>query len=229
MSRKGVLMSDFDTNEKKNIDENTENNGMPEQEILTVEKTPKNRFLKEFLEYAELFVIAICAVIILFSFCFRVCKVSGESMEDTLKDKETLIITDVFYTPKRGDVIVFHDPDISPALIEKGPLVKRVIATAGEKVQIDYTDKEMIVTVTDKKGNVTKETYDKYSIKYTFEDKPAYLQDSEYFVPEGMVFVMGDNRNHSADSRIIGCVDERSVLGKVIFRVTPLSKIGIIN
>ena len=153
-------------------------------------------------------------------------------MEDTLHESETLIITDVLYTPQRGDIIVFHDPDISDSLTEDGPLVKRVIATGGEKVKIEYTGDGMRVTITDKNGKQSFEKYDGYTIK-TPEEGQYWEQrgyyDDERIVPEGSIFVMGDNRFNSTDSRRFDCVDERTVLGKVIFRVTPLSKIGMVK
>ena len=141
-------------------------------------------------------------------------------MNDTLIHGEKVVISDVFYTPKRGDIIVFHDTD---TLNE--PVIKRVIATGGETVQTFYTDTGMSVKITDKNGNESylEEEYTKYIY-------PTYLPDT-YVVPKGKVFVMGDNRSNSKDSRHpdIGFVDERAILGRVLFRVTPLSKLGAVK
>lgn len=209
-------MSEFNNNEEKSIEE--------AQIVSEDEKAPKPQgkksFIKELVDYIEMFAIAVGVVVLLFSFCFRLCTVSGASMNDTLIHGEKVVISDVFYTPKRGDIIVFHDTD---TLNE--PVIKRVIATGGETVQTFYTDTGMSVKITDKNGNESylEEEYTKYIY-------PTYLPDT-YVVPEGKVFVMGDNRSNSKDSRHpdIGFVDERAILGRVLFRVTPLSKLGAVK
>ena len=187
-----------------------------------VQAKKKSSWLKEAVDYMEIFVFAICFVILLFSFAFRLCTVEGESMENTLYEKESLIVTDLFYTPKREDIIVFHQ---TGTLNE--PVVKRVIATEGETVHLSYTMDTMIVTVTDQNGNQTvlEEPYMKY------DSYPLYYAPTTITVPEGKLFVMGDNRNNSKDSRHpdIGLVDSRRVLGKVILRVSPLSRIGTVE
>lgn len=204
-------MSEINNNEEKTTKEET------------VENTPKKNkaFLKDIVDYIEMFTIAIGFVLILFSFCFRLCTVSGDSMNQTLISGEKVIISDVFYSPKRGDIIVFHDTD---TLNE--PVIKRVIATEGETVQTFYTASGMTVKITDKDGNVIylEEDYIQY------ENYPIYLPNT-YTVPEGSIFVMGDNRNNSKDSRDpdVGFVDEREILGRVLFRVTPLSKLGTVK
>jgi len=142
-------------------------------------------------------------------------------MENTLYGNETLIVSDLFYTPKSGDIIVFHQ---TGALNE--PVVKRVIATEGETVQLSYTATSMKVTVTDENGTeVLTEEYIKY------EGYPLYSYPQSYVVPEGHLFVMGDNRNASKDSRHpdIGFVDSRRVLGRVLLRTTPLSRFGAVE
>ena len=182
----------------------------------------KISFAKELLDYIEVFVCAIGVVILLFSFCFRLCQVKGDSMKNTLLDGEALIVSDLFYEPSREDIIVFHQ---TGTLNE--PVVKRVIATAGETVRIDHSYQTMSITVTDADGNQTvlQEDYMKY------DGMPLYVQDMTVTVPEGYLFVLGDNRNDSKDSRHsdIGLVDERRVLGKVLFRVSPFSRFGSVE
>lgn len=187
--------------------------------------TPKkNDFIKLLIEQIELVVIVFTAIVLMFSFAARICRVSGDSMMDTLINGENVVVTDVFYTPKRGDIIVFHQTgeDINDY---NEPIVKRVIGVAGDTVMIDHRLNGMIVTVIDAEGNhiVLEEDYIRY-------DYPSYT-DSITYVEEGTVFVLGDNRSKSADSRSerIGLVDTRRILGKVITRVTPFSRFGAVD
>jgi signal peptidase I len=143
-------------------------------------------------------------------------------MKNTLLDGESLIVSNMFYEPQRGDIIVFHQTGNV-----NEPVVKRVIATEGETVSISYLASGMQVRVTDVSGNSTvlEEDYVRY-VGYQL-----YYAPTTVTVPEGCLFVMGDNRNESMDSRHpnIGLVDERRVLGHVLFRVTPLSRIGAVQ
>ena len=184
----------------------------------------KKSWFRDILDYAEMIVFALCFVILLFSFGFRICTVSGPSMENTLFHGEQLVISDVFYEPKRNDVVVFHHLGNL-----KEPVVKRVIAVAGETVSIDYTMTSMTVTVTSADGKTTQVLEEPYM--YYDTDSIRFLNDATFVVGEEQLFVMGDNRNHSTDSRSqeIGLVDTRFVLGKVLFRIAPLARFGAIN
>ena len=224
-------MADFEPEfekDKQEISQSSESNTVTLD--TNNKKDHKFNFSKEIVDYLEIFIFALGFVVLLFSFCFRLCSVSGDSMTNTLYDGESVIVTDLFYKPTRGDIIVFHDTNEL-----KKPLVKRVIATEGETVKITYFEGGMDVFITDKSGKSYK--YSEPYVNYTGnggKPYPAYGsvgETYEYTVPENKIFVMGDNRNESKDSRdsSVGYIDERTVLGKVIFQVTPFEKFGLIG
>ncbi len=190
-------------------------------------KMPNRKLLSGILDYTELFVIAICVVIVLFSGIIRICTVDGDSMKSTLKNGETLVVSDAFYTPERGDIIVFHQTDNSFVADTNKPLVKRVIGVGGDIVRIDFTT--WTVTVTDKNGDSFVLSEDYIFLDSSRADNFSGVR--EYTVPEGSLFVLGDNRRNSLDSRYsnVGFVDARRVLGKVVLRVSPISAFGTVS
>lgn len=164
-------------------------------------------------DLVELFIFTLLAVMVLTSFFFRHSIVDGESMENTLYSGEHLIISDLFYTPKRGDIIVCED--YTTALSK--PIVKRVIAVAGDTVEIKRSGRIYV------NGVLLEE-------EYVYLDDPFYsYKDLTTKVPDGEIFVMGDHRNASTDSRDIGTVSEDSVLGKVLIRFYPFDKFGVVK
>ena len=171
----------------------------------------KNSLLGNILDYVELFVIAVLAVLILFSFGVRVCTVDGESMRETLQDRQQLLTTNFFYTPSTGDIIVFQETEVHDK-----PLVKRVIATGGQHLQIDPATKTVKVD-----GVELDEDY-VYLIGGSYYNQ----QPIDIVIPDGWLFVMGDNRNNSDDSRNnhIGVIHESQIIGKVILRFSPFTK-----
>ena len=212
--------------EKDKFDEINETNNELTSELAETPETKKKQTpISIFLDYAEVFIVALSLVIIIFSFFVRICEVKGPSMENTLFQGERLIVTNLGYKPQRGDIIVFHQTGML-----NEPVVKRVIATEGETVDIDFDDYGK-VTVTDTEGNVIVLDEDDYKNLDSDYDQIRCQYELPYTVPEGCIFVMGDNRNHSTDSRsyMIGPVDERRVLGKVIFRITPFDRFGKVD
>lgn len=184
---------------------------------------PKPSALRELLGWIEIFVTAIIAVVLIFTLCFRIATVDGESMQNTLLHGEKIVISNLFYTPKAGDIVVVSrnvENSAETATESEGPIVKRIIATGGQTVDIDFT--EGIVYVD---GAPLDEPY----ISTATDDK--YDVDFPVYVPEGYIFVMGDNRGNSMDSRDSrigenGLIDERYILGRAIFRLAPLNRAG---
>ena len=134
-------------------------------------------------------------------------------MESTLQDGDHLIIYDLFYSPEPGDIIVFEDYSTE----YRKPLVKRVIATEGQTVIIDIFGDIYVDDVKLSEEYVYIDGYDSIT-------KPLVCT-----VPEGEVFVMGDHRNWSKDSRAVGPIKEDSILGKVLFRFYPFEKFGAVE
>lgn len=169
----------------------------------------------EVYDWMQSLVSALLICVLVFAFFIRVIGIVGSSMVPTFHDGDSVIISDMFYEPKQGDVVVLRK-----LAFQEEPIIKRVIAVAGQTVNIDF--QKGIVYVDGKALNEP----------YIAEPTYAALDFSgEITVPENCVFVMGDNRNNSTDSRrsVIGCVDRRYILGKVLLRILPVSKFGTVR
>ncbi len=165
------------------------------------------------------FVYTLLVIVLVFSFVAPITRVSGASMEPTLYDSEIMLVWGLAYEPKQSDVVIINNPTI--AYLEGNAIVKRVIAVGGQSVVINYEENQVLVD-----GVALEEDY------IAEHMRPIYGSTSlePIEVPEGYIFVLGDNRNHSADSRSsdIGLVDTRYVVGKVVCGIWPLTSLRIV-
>ncbi len=178
-------------------------------------KEEKKKQGSEALDWLQCIVSALIAAILVFTFVARTITVVGSSMVPTLEEGNLLIVSKLFYQPKYGDIVVLRK-----ASFMNDPIVKRVIATQGQTVDIDFT---LGIVYVD--GVALDEPYTN-SLTLEPEDFTEPI-----VVPEGHIFVMGDNRNRSTDSRDerIGCVDTRYLIGRAILRLAPLNQFGKIR
>ena len=158
-------------------------------------------------EWMDSFVFSVILILIVFTFGFRVVGVDGESMMPTLNNGDWLTVKAINTTIERGDIVVITQPNIT-----NEPLIKRVIAVGGDTLDINFMSGEVKVN-----GEVIDEPYINAPTHNPGDfNKPIRI-------PEGYVFVMGDNRNASLDSRFstIGVIDERYILGIANARLFP--------
>ena len=197
---------DFDTESSKEYDiEQIDNAPL-------VEDAPKYNLKKEILDWVVSIVVAVIIALVIRTYVFTLVKVDGLSMSPTLSHGDTLYTNRFFYTPKNGDIIIFRPPNSVNT-----PYVKRVIATAGQTVVVDAGNHTVTVD-----GKVLDEPYIKEPMMYQGNMRYPCT------VPEGYVFVLGDNRNNSRDSRdaSVGLIPLSNVIGKATLRLLPLADFG---
>lgn len=161
-------------------------------------------------EWAQALVCSVLAAVVIFAFGARVVGVSGGSMRETLQNGDLLLVVNRALCGdfQRGDVVI-----AAKAAFENGePIVKRIIATGGQTVDVDFDRGVVYVD-----GQALEEPYIR---------EATHLSEGMEFpftVPEGCVFLMGDNRNGSRDSRApeLGAVDERCLIGRAVFLLLP--------
>ena len=178
----------------------------PQEGAEEQEKLPQ----EELFYWLQTLVTAIVCIVLVFTFLGRITRVVGHSMDDTLADGELLAVWSLGYEPEQGDIVVLNKTTAD--FLEGEAIVKRVIALEGQTVDIDYQTGAVYVD-----GELLEEDY---------INEPTYVEEGTEFpltVPEGSIFVMGDNRNHSSDSRSsdLGTVDTRYVIGKAVFLLFP--------
>lgn len=177
-------------------------------EVQTTEE--KGTLAQKLVDIVSIIASSIIAIMVIFTFVFRIVGVSGPSMMDTLNNDDWLMVSAFITEPERGDIVIVTQPNSFDE-----PIVKRVIAVGGDTIDIDFDTASVYVN-----GEKLNEPYlgspttnDEYAWNY-----PITLK-------EGQVFVMGDNRQHSTDSRSadIGLIDENYILGQVMVRFSPIA------
>lgn len=157
------------------------------------------------------------ALYLVIQYAVQTVHVLGSSMYATLYNNDLLVASKISYKlhpPQRGDIVIFKPPD--PDVRD---FIKRVIAVPGDRLRIDHGTVYI-------NGQVLEEPY--LPEKWTYNNSwPATGQD--YVLPPDHYFVMGDNRNHSSDSRVFGPIDASSILGKAEVRIWPLNEFGLLS
>ena len=171
---------------------------------------------KELYDWILCLLFALIVCVLLFSFVFHAIDVVGSSMVPTLHNGDKMLVSGLFYKPKAGDIVVFKTDNYDP----ERALVKRVIATEGQEISIDFDRGVVYID-----GLPVEEDY----IAELTKTKLDFIGPQT--VPEGCIFVMGDNRNASTDSRKkeIGMVDNRMLLGRAYYVLFPVNDMGWIK
>lgn len=188
-------------------------------------KINTKQIVKSVFEWLDVVVASLVVVVLVFTFVFRIVAIDGDSMLPTLHEAERVIISDLFYEPKRGDIVVVsrNMNNSADSKSYQQPIIKRVIATEGQTVDIDFNKGVVFV--------------DGVALEENYTLEPTYRKldfDGPVRVKENCVFVLGDNRNDSLDSRSSsigdnGMIDEKYILGRAVLRVFPLNKFGGLN
>ena len=180
-------------------------------------------FFRSLVEWVLIFVIAIAAMLVVRAFVLEPYVVPTGSMEPTIEIGDQVfaqkVTCNLGQSPAAGDIVVFRNPDGSS---DHDVLVKRVIATAGQTV--DLVDGRVVVD-----GQVLDEPYAQGESWPLASQAPGTIVSFPYTVPEGCVWVMGDNRENSADSRYFGAVEQQDLIGVAALRYWPLNRFGLLR
>jgi signal peptidase I len=194
------------------------------------ESIMKKKVLNEIYEWTESILFALIAVIVILTFIIRGTRVEGDSMLPTLEDTQFLAISHLYTSLKHNDIVVVYAKDIDGALSDGRNVIKRVIGVPGDTISIDteagliYRNGEAL-PVEYRDGVIYEAGHMIYDVTKARFDMQAGVV---WTVPENHIFVLGDNRNNSKDSRSsdVGMIDTNYVIGRVVFRVTPFSEVG---
>ena len=188
------------TNEKSNVPDPSQDN-----------------WKRDCYDWLQMLTFVLVAVVMVFTFFGMVNSVVGSSMYPTLHDKDIMLAYRLGYTPAQGDVVVIRKESFMEEAI-----VKRVIAVGGQTVDIDYDAGTVAVD-----GQVLDEPY---ILEEMLWPSSSHMQETHFEVPEDSIFVMGDNRNGSTDSRHewLGAIDEDYILGQAVAVLWPLGRIGLL-
>ena len=181
------------------------------------------------LEWAGSLVYAVLAMLLLNLFVFRSITVDGESMNNTLQDQDRVLSTNFFYTPQRGEIVVLQADKIPNQYTGKygEPIIKRVIALAGDTIKFDFDEgKVYLKKAGEQEFQLLEEDYIAAPTLASLDRHSG----EEHTVPENCVFVMGDNRNRSLDSRsvLVGDVDTDLIMGRAFVRLFPIDQFTLL-
>lgn len=213
-------------NYDKEIEQAITDNENEDADILIGKKPPIN-LGHEFLDLIETVAISVFIVGFIFTFLFRIAVVQGPSMENTLIDGQKLIMSNLFYKPHNLDIVVIdnqrghvfeNQSEVGEHSGTEKHIVKRVIAVAGQTVDIDFDNSIVYVDGKVVDNSFVKSEWHNNSGAFTYP----------ITIPEGYIYVLGDNRVVSNDSRgsEVGLVPVEDVIGKCIFRIYPFSDFG---
>ena len=200
-----------------------EYNELPQTEEEPEEQEEPRRPGADLYEWLQLFLGCVVAAGVLFNCVARLTRVDGSSMDHTLQHGEVMLIWSLGYTPAQGDIVVLNKtPVILPGWAEPRAIVKRVIAVGGQTVDIDYASGTVYVD-----GQPLDEPY---ILEEMYLPYGPTMQGTHWEVPQGSIFVMGDNRNNSTDSRDLqlGPIDNDYMLGKAVFALWPMERFGAV-
>ncbi|MBQ5760311.1 MAG: signal peptidase I [Clostridia bacterium] len=184
---------------------------MNEKDKKTEENKEKTSAALELFGWAQSLIWALLVLVFISSFFVRISGVSGDSMYPTLHWGDRMLLRLNYNEPQRGDIVVIMAPEF-----DEEPLVKRIIAVGGDEIDIDDEGNVWVNGEQLFEPYINEQYFNGGSMTYPF------------YVPEGEVFVMGDNRNYSADSRAeyIGALKVEDIIGRVFFRMWPISSFG---
>lgn len=190
----------------------------------------KPTFWAEALDWYNTVIGSVLAIILIFSLLTRLSTVDGDSMLPTLHNQERLLVTNFSYTPAHNDIVVIWEDDLYNKVTETygEAIVKRIVGVAGDTISIDF-DAGIVYRngVALEHGIADGILYeDGHAINDYTRERIDMVGSVE--IPEGYVFVMGDNRNNSTDSRDyrVGLVDVNNIIGKAYLRIAPLDRFG---